>query len=40
MFIYFEGERMRRRRAEREGEKESQAGSTLSAQNLMWGLNS
>ena len=25
--------------AEREGESESQAGSTLSTQSLMWGLN-
>ena len=32
-FFYFERER------EAEGERESQAGSALSVQSLMWGLN-
>ena len=44
IFIYFERERERERTSwggtEREGERESQAGSKLSVQSLMWGLNS
>ena len=41
LFIYFEREteRASRGEAEREGEREFQAGSALSAQSLMWGLN-
>ena len=42
LFIYFERERQRERgskqEGQREGDKESQAGSVLSAQSLMWGL--
>ena len=42
LFIYFEKDRGRVSRggAEREGGRESQAGSSLSAQSLMWGLHS
>ena len=38
-FIYFERERMTRGGAEREGERESQAGSAPSVQSPMWGSN-
>ena len=41
-FIYFierEKERVSKEGAEREGERESQAGSMLSVQSLVWGLN-
>ena len=41
-FIYFierEKERVSKEGAEREGERESQAGSVLSVQSLVWGLN-
>ena len=41
LFIYFEreGEKASREETEREGERESQAGSMLSAQSSMWGSN-
>lgn len=38
--VYFEIETMSGREAEREGEKGSQAGFTVSAQSLKWDLNS
>ena len=38
-FIYFERERGREGGADREGERESQAGSTLPAQSPTWGSN-
>ena len=39
MFI-LERERMSREGAEREGDRGSEAGSMLTAENLMWSLNS
>ena len=40
LFLFFERERVRvRGGAKREGDRESQAGSVLSAQSLMWGSN-
>ena len=40
LFIYFEGDRDNvSGEGQTKGERESQAGSTLSAQSLMWGSN-
>ena len=40
MFIYFEREGMSRGEAETVGDRECKAGSVLTADILMWGLNS